>query len=166
MTTTVHTTRSSYREMLLEHLFVGELLRCLWLEGIYSVEVLRPQTDDSGYDLVIECNSITRHIQLKASHLGSSTAQVNVNARLTEKQSGCVVWIWFDPKTLKLGPFLWFGGPPGDSLPDIGQLRVARHTRGDAQGRKGQRPNVRVLPRGKFEKLDSIRQLIEHLFGL
>jgi len=152
--------------VLLEHLFIGELLRHLWIEGVYSVEVLKPQADNSGYDLVVECNSVTRHIQLKASHLNASTAKVNVNTRLAEKQSGCVVWIWFNPKTLDLGPFLWFGGPPGEPLPDTSRLRVARHTKGNAQGRKGERPNVRVLPKGRFEKLDSMRQLIGCLFGL
>ncbi len=46
--TAVHSFRSSYREMVLHHLFVGELLRTLWLKGLHA-EVLRPRTDDSGY---------------------------------------------------------------------------------------------------------------------
>jgi hypothetical protein len=152
MITTAHTAKSSYREMLLEYLFVGELLRHLWKRGIYSVEVLKPQTDDAGYDLVVECNSFIRHIQLKASHLGASTARVNINKRLAEKPSGCVIWIWFNSETLKLESFLWFGGPPGKSLPDISELKAAKHTRGDAQGR--------------FERLESICCLVERLFRL
>lgn len=46
-----HSQKSSYREMLLEHLFVGELLKLLWLSGIHDIEVLKPQVDDAGYDL-------------------------------------------------------------------------------------------------------------------
>jgi hypothetical protein len=166
MITTAHTAKSSYREMLLEYLFVGELLRHLWKRGIYSVEVLKPQTDDAGYDLVVECNSVIRHIQLKASHLDASTARVNINKRLAEKPGGCVIWIWFNSDTLELDSFLWFGGPPGKSLPDISELKVARHTRRDAQGRKGERSNVRVLPKRRFERLESVCCLIERLFGL
>ena len=38
MTATPHTLRSSYREMLIEHLFVGEMMRRLWLRGITQFE--------------------------------------------------------------------------------------------------------------------------------
>ena len=35
-----------------EHLFVGELVRHLWLKGAASLEVLKPQVDDAGYDVL------------------------------------------------------------------------------------------------------------------
>ena len=53
---------SSYRERVLEHLFVGEVLRELWLRGEHQVEVLRPEVDGAGYDVVLECQSVVRHI--------------------------------------------------------------------------------------------------------
>ena len=56
--TTDHRLLSSYREMLLEHLFAGEVMRYVWLSGIKRLEVLKPQVDDGGYDLVLEANSI------------------------------------------------------------------------------------------------------------
>ena len=56
--------QSSYQEMLIEHLFTGDLLRTLWPR---HAEVLKPQVDDGGYDLVVEVGSIIRHIQLKTS---------------------------------------------------------------------------------------------------
>ena len=46
MTSTIHTFNSSYREILIEHLFVGEIMRRLWLRGITQFEVLKPQVDD------------------------------------------------------------------------------------------------------------------------
>lgn len=165
MAATEHSLHSSYREALLEHLFAGEVMKYLWLQGIHRMEVLKPQVDDGGYDLVLEANGITRHVQLKSSHQGSSTARVNVNLRLMEKPSGCVVWTIFDPDNLELGPFYWFGGGPGQGLPDVRDFEIAKHAKGNAEGVKLQRPNVRVIPRGRFTRVDSIPELVEKLFG-
>src|SRR5437867_2052984 len=85
----VHSTRSSHREALLEHLFAGEVMRHLWLRGEWRLEVLKPQVDDGGYDLVLEANSIVRHVQLKASFRGSTVDKVDINALLAGKPSGC-----------------------------------------------------------------------------
>ena len=46
-----HSLLSSYREKLLEHLFVGEVMRYVWLSRVKRLEVLKPQVDDGGYDL-------------------------------------------------------------------------------------------------------------------
>ncbi len=161
----VHSEHSSYREKLLEHLFIGEVLHYLWRQGVTTAEFLRPEVDSGGYDLVIACNTVIRHIQLKSSHRGAATAKQNVNIRLAEKPSGCVVWVVFDEATLALGPFLWFGGVPGQPLPDIRTFPVAKHTRGNAQGMKGARPNIRVLKRAVFEQVASIPELVGRLFG-
>ncbi len=82
-----------------------------------------------------------------------------------EKPSGCVAWLVFDPDTLALGPFFWYGGEPGERLPDISSLPVATHTKGNALGVKAARPNVRVVTLSKFKKLNSIAELVEQLFG-
>lgn len=78
LTATEHSLYSSYREALLEHLFAGEIMRHLWLRGNVRIETLKPQVDDCGYDLVLEANGVVRHVQLKASHTGSSTRSVKV----------------------------------------------------------------------------------------
>lgn len=161
----VHSEHSTYREKLLEHLFIGEVLRHLWRRGVTSAEFLRPEVDSGGYDLVIACNKIIRHIQLKSSHSGATTARQTVHVRLAEKPSGCVVWMVFHPDTLALGPFFWFGGQPGEPLPDIRALPVAKHTKGNAQGVKAARPNLRVLKRTAFEQVASVPELVERLFG-
>jgi hypothetical protein len=165
MNLSAHFLHSSYREMLLEHLFVGEVLKHLWKNGIYHAELLKPQVDDSGYDIVITCNSITRYIQLKGAHEKARRANVNVQLALAEKPNGCVIWMFFNPETLKLGPFLWFGNPPGEPLPDIRGFRTAKHTKADATGKKAERPGLRLIQKGKFEELTSIAQVVERLFG-
>lgn len=128
------------------------------------MEVLRSEVDSSGYDLVIESNGVIRHIQLKASHRKAKTAEVKINLGLSRKPSGCVVWMFHDSDTMELGPFLWFGGEPGQSLPSLGD-KVARHTKGDRTGRKADRPNIRVLSKGKFEPMKSIDDVAVALFG-
>ena len=156
--------RSSHREALLEHLFAGEVMKRLWIRGDWRLEVLKPQVDDSGYDLVLEANGIVRHVQLKASFRGSTVDKAKVNALLAAKPSGCVVFVWFDAKTLELGPFAFFGGEPGEPLPDVSGMKVGRHTKGNAQGVKAERPNIRDLPLSRFEKLPDIDAVVAKLF--
>lgn len=159
------TVHSSYRERLIEHLFVGEVLRTLWLAGVNQVEVLKSEVDGAGYDVVLECRSLVRHIQLKAGRRGGKRASVGVQVKLREKPSGCVVWIYFDPGTMALGPFFWFGGPPGQPLPEIADFKVGKHTKGDSKGHKAERPNMRLVPKGRFERVDTVAGIVERLFG-
>ena len=162
---TEHNLYSSYREVLIEHLFAGEVMRHLWLRGNIRIETLKPQVDDAGYDIMFEANGVVRHVQLKSSHSESTTGDVKVSLHLGKKPSGCVIWVWFDPNTLCLGPFLWFGAAPGLPLPDISTFKVAKHAKGNAQGIKLERPNVRVIPKSRFESIATIGELVIKLFG-
>lgn len=160
-----HSINSSFREKLIEHLFIGEILKALWLKGISNVEVSIPQVDNAGYDVVMEVGTIIRHIQLKSSFKGSTTPRQKINLGLATKPSGSVIWVYFDQETLELGPFLWFGSSPGNPLPNISNLPIAKHTKGNAEGIKKERPNLRVLNKGNFKKLDSINEVLINLFG-
>jgi hypothetical protein len=155
---------SSLREKLIEHVFVGELLRVLWRRGVRNVEVLRAEVDCGGYDLVLERKGIVRHVQFKSSHLAARTREVAVSLKLAEKPSGCVIWMLFEEDTLELRPFLWFGGAPGQKLPPLGD-RVARHSKADRTGRKAERPNLRILKRPQFTILPAIDDVVTVLFG-
>lgn len=161
---TVEAAHSSAREKVLEHLFVGELLRCLWRRGIRNMEVLRAEVDMGGYDLVVEANRVLRYIQLKSSHRTAATAQVPVNINLESKPGGCVIWMRFDPETVELGPYLWFGARPGEPALSLGS-KIGRHSKGDKNGVKAFRPNIRVLPIGRFEKLNTMDSVVDALFG-
>jgi hypothetical protein len=160
-----HSEQSSYREKLIEHLFVGELLKLSWINGDCVLEVAKPEVDNSGYDIIAETNRIIRHIQLKASYIGSKTTRQKVHIQLSNKPSGCVVWIYFNKDTVELGPFYFFGGKPGEPLPDLLGTKVAKHTKGDQDGHKAERPNIRVLNKGMFTRIDSVNELYNVLFG-
>jgi hypothetical protein len=161
-----HSIHSSYREMLLEHLLAGEMMRHLWLHGIRRMEMLKPQVDDGGYDLIAEVDGVLRHIQLKATFHGSTIRRFNINTALCAKPSGCVIVVQFNPDTLELGPFRWFGAEPMSPLPSLDAFPIARHTKGNAQGVKTNRPNIRTLPWSAFEEIGSVGELIERLFGV
>jgi len=160
-----HNRFSSYRESLLEHLFAGELMKYFWLNGARRIEVLKPQVDDGGYDLVLESRSVIRHVQLKASFHDAATPQVQIHLGLGDKPSGCVVWIMFNRDTLQLGPFLWFGGEPGQRLPAINAFKTATHNKRNSLGVKTQRANIRLIPKAEFEPIASIGELAIRLFG-
>lgn len=161
-----HYLKSSFREKLIEHLFVGELLKLSWLEGGCSLEIAKPEVDNRGYDLIVENNGIIRHIQLKAAHLDAKAAKQKVHIALSSKPSGCVVWVYFDEKTLELGPFLFFGGSFGSPLPCIEGCRVAKHTKANAEGVKAERPAIREVTKAQFVKYSTVQEIYDLLFKM
>jgi hypothetical protein len=154
-----HTLQSSLRASIVEHLFVGELMALLWSRGIREIELLRAEVDCAGYDLVIGCKGIERHIQLKSRRKDAKATKVDVHTGLCRKPSGCVLWITFDESERKIGPFFWFGGPPGRPIPELGD-HVATHTRKP----KSERKAIRVVKKNRFEKLTSIEEVADKLF--
>jgi hypothetical protein len=154
-------THSTLRERIVEHVFVGEILRTLWQRGVTDVEILRPKFDTHGYDVVMSRGSIVRHVQLKTQ----SGGKVSVARALAEKPSGCVVWIRIDRKTLNLGPYLWFGGPPGEQLCNIESYPHPKRTTHNAGGVRPLRKNFHELPPAAFSELATIDEVVEKLFG-
>jgi hypothetical protein len=133
--------------------------------AVADVSVLRPEVDSGGYDLALEYRGIVRHVQLKSSHRHAKRASITANVRLLDRSSACILWIYFDPNTLLLGPFFWFGGAPGEKIPALGE-KVATHTKHNAQGVKSARPGHRVIPKSSFTKLDTIDEVVQRLFGV
>lgn len=159
-----HNEHSSYREKLIEHLFIGELLKLSWINHDCGLEVAKPEVDNSGYDVLTECYGIVRHIQLKASHIGSSTAQQKVHVKLADKPSGCMVWIIFDENSLALKHFLFYGDIAGEPLPSLDKLKIAKHSKGNKDGIKAERHNIRIINKGQFRVISTIEDLYKILF--
>ncbi len=159
-----HSSDSSLREQALGHVFLGLLLTFMWRNGARDIEVLKSEVDRGGYDVVLESNGVIRHIQLKSSFRGSKVREVDVSTKLLRKPGGCILWLEFDRESLAIERFYWFGGAAGTALPDLGS-RVSRHSKGNSDGEKNERPIHRVLTRGRFEALADIREVVEKLFG-
>ncbi|MGA2652975.1 MAG: hypothetical protein ABSF28_20845 [Terracidiphilus sp.] len=159
-----HYLHSTLRERIVEHVFVGDALRWLWQRGVTDVEVLRSEFDAGGYDLVMSYQKIVRHIQFKTTMVNGKAAGIKASLKLMDKPSGCIIWI-FVTKDLDLHSYRWFGGPPGDRLPDIRNMKVAKHTKANAKGKKADRLDHRIVARGHFESLGSLDEVMERLFG-
>ena len=160
--------RSQYREKMIEHVVIAELWKEAWFRRQTVLEVLRSEVDGSGFDLLLECNGTQRHVQLKASIQGGSTRHQNINASLAARAGGCVIWIVFDGNQddgLTSLHYLFFGGGPGRNLPSLDEYKVAKHTRANAKGVKGERPAIRRLARSQFTQIDSTANLFTALFG-
>ncbi len=113
----------------------------------------------------LEENGVIRHIQLKTAKLDAKAAYQKVHIALATKPSGCVLWIFFDETTMQLGPFLFFGGKPGEKLPDISQFKIAKHTKGNKDGVKSERPDIREVRKKAFLRYDRIELIYDALFG-
>jgi hypothetical protein len=134
-----------------------------------TVEVLRSELDASGYDLVLECNGVMRHVQLKTSRSQSLAASQKIHTSLAVKPSGCVVWIIRDedPETRRMTlSYRFFGGPPGEPLPSLVGFKVAKHTKGNSADEKKERPAIRVVPKSKFQAVATTEELVVALFGV
>lgn len=69
--------------------------------------------------MVLTLGAVTRHVQLKTLKLGGKRAHINVNVGLGLKPSGCVLLCEYDPDTLELERFRFFGNAPGKRLSSI-----------------------------------------------
>src|SRR6478609_1771756 len=155
---------SSLREKVLEHAFIADLSRTLWRQGFRDFEILRAEVDRGGYDLVIARGDVMRHIQLKSTHSAGKAAGAPIQLALGAKPGGGVIWMFFDPGTLALGPFLWLGNEPGLPIGSLGD-KVVRHTKGNKDGYKAQRPGLRMVPRSRFTRLETMADVADRLFG-
>lgn len=161
--------KSAFYEQLVEHVFISEVLQELWYRFGQTVEVLRSEVDASGYDVVFECNGIVRHVQLKTSKVGGKTARQKINVALAEKPSGCVVWIIReeDQATCRMTlSYRFFGNNAGSPLPCLADYPPAKHTKGNKDGLKAERPAIRVVPIRDFAKINTTTDLVTRLFGL
>jgi len=154
---------SGAREKILEHRLVSDLAVLMMRRGI-EMDVMHGEFDAHGHDVVFEAAGVIRHVQLKAMVAGGKRRDVNVNVRLRSRPSGCVIWMAYDPLTLKVIEHRWFGGGPGEPLPDLGN-KVVRHSRGNASGEKAFRNGHRLLGKVKFEVVEDLGMLADRLFG-
>jgi hypothetical protein len=170
MTITVEEAHSNYsnlRESIVEHLFVGNILRLLWNRRLFDVEVSHSEFDGFGYDLVIELHGIVRHIQLKSTRIVGKKKEprsVNISEGLEQKPGGCVIWIGVNDE-LALGPFYWLGGPPTSPLPPLEKFRYAKRIGRKKSGERPLRKRHRVVPKSAFTKLNDLEAVLDELFG-
>lgn len=159
-----HSIYSSIREEYIEYAFLADICSSAWAKDRF-ISVARSQTDAFGYDLILTRDGISRHVQLKAMAEGGKASFQKVNTGLSDAPSGCVIWLIVDRDTLSIKAIGWFGSTPGKPLPSLGD-EIATHTKGNSEGVKLERPNIRKVKRSRFEWLDSTEKLIDRLFEI
>ena len=151
-----HSGISSYRESVIERQFLTDLLTEMWDE---QVEVLRPDVDIFGYDLVLEARGSMRHLQLKSALRSIRENNRSVRGRLAAKPAGCVLWIVIDDH-LKPKSYRWFGNGSGQKL-DLSGFDRARDPK-----TKKERLDTYTVPSNRLVALEGgIKEVIEKLFG-
>lgn len=154
---------SNVREKILEHRLISDLAETMVRRGV-EMDVMHSEFDAHGHDVVLEAAGVIRHVQLKAMMAGGKRRDVNINVRLRSRPSGCVIWMVYDPTSLNVEEYRWFGGNPGELLPYLGTT-VARHAKGNALGEKTFRNRHRLLGKAKFEVVPDLGALANRLFG-
>lgn len=157
------THQSSTRENVFEHMLLGQLGAEMLARGV-DYDELHASVDKEGFDVLLEAGDVQRHTQLKVKIRGGARGEISVHTRLAARPSGCVVWLTYDPATRSFCDIHWFGGAPGERLPDPGK-KVARHSRANSRGLKAERRLHRIVPIRRFERLDDIGHLVDRLFG-
>jgi hypothetical protein len=146
-------------EKALEYRFLADLTAALLMCGI-PFEILRPEVDARGHDLVIEAGGVLRHIQLKGLGEGGRRSDFTLHQGLTSRPSACVIATVYDRTTLQPTGYRWLGGPPGVPIRQLGD-RLAHHTR----GAKGERPDHRTVRLSQFDRVETMDGLVDRLFG-
>jgi len=146
-------------EKALEYRFLADLTTALLIRGM-PYEVLRPEIDARGHDLVIEAGGILRHIQLKGLGDGGKRTDFTLHQGLALRPSACVIVTVYDRTTLQPTGYRWLGGPPGLPIRSLGD-RPAHHTRGP----RLERPDHLVVRLSQFERVQTMDDLIDRLFG-
>ena len=161
MTTKDESLQSGFLEKLREYVFLSEILKEAWFKRQLTVDVLRAEVDNAGYDLALECGGTLRYIQLKSSRSDAKTSRQTVNAKLSDKPGGCIIWIFQDSGDGHHS-YRFFGGSPTEK-PCLGNT-VGKHAKANASGVKAERPNTRIISRSQFEPMDSVSDLFDRLF--
>jgi hypothetical protein len=164
MTDRAHSEKSTLREHIVEHVFVGDVLRALWRRGIFDVEVLRSEFDAYGYDLAIARGKVIRHIQFKTGK-SRRPGNISLSKALAAKPSGCVIWIRVTDD-LDMGPYFFFGNAPGMALPPIEIYPHPLRSTHRSDGVRPERLNHHSVPGSEFQKLDKLEDLLDVLFGM
>ncbi len=108
-----------------------------------------------------------RHVQLKQSRGRGRTAVQKIHTSLATKPGGCVVWVVrpkFPGFTRVRLSYRFFGGAPGETWLPMDEFKFARHTNGNASGEKNVSPAIRVIPKGRFQVIETTEVLVAALF--
>jgi hypothetical protein len=140
-------------ENMMEHVFLGELLRHMWFDRHEIVEVAKAQVDSWGYDVVLTTDSTTRYVQLKTS------VPADVHMRLAHRDGGCVVAALPGSGADALEYRFW---DASSGMTGLDKAKSTTYKKGQTQ--RNERPTHRVVPASHFTGKLGVSELCQHLF--
>ena len=153
---------STYREKIVEHSLATKLLLTDWRSGAAKIDILKPEIDRFGYDLLVIRGSVRRFLQIKSSTVSSSVGRQSVHLNLLTQADGCVIWVVV-AEDLSFHSFRVIIPPVGESIGE-GTFKVATHSKRNAQGKKTERPNIRTVPKAQFKHVKEFDEVFDLLF--
>lgn len=160
--------RSSHVENVLTHSLIAKIAQELWRRDPWlDLQVFKADVDDAGFDLVLGCNGIMRFIQIKQTHLQGNAVKYSMRLNFARLKSACAVVLVYNAADLEIDHCLFFGGAPGEPMPDIeGNPTSLLPGRRTADGKRKSRENYRDVPRREFQRLLHTSELVDRLFQL
>lgn len=158
--------KSKFFEKLIEHRFIADIMAHAWFTYKKEVKIIRCEVDSSGYDLILDCESIFRYIQLKTSITTSKRSYQKFNISLLTQENPCIIWIIYryDKKKNDLDfKYYFWGTELGKRKPKESAYKSTRQK--TPGGKRGRLCNVRNIPKGQFSEAN-IFELFIKLFGL
>jgi hypothetical protein len=158
--------RSSYVENVLRHALIAELSSVVWSrDPSAALQVFNTEVDDAGFDIVLSLGSQVRYVQLKQTHDQKVPSHCSVRLSFSDLPGSCVVLMSHTIPQLRLTQFRFFGGPPGEPMKSITELRLSKLPgRRGASGERKTRANYRDVSVRSFTGPYSAAQLLDVLF--
>lgn len=105
------------REAVFVKLAAAELQRHFWRKRVFDVEISAGHGDKDGYDLIVARGEIVRHVALLTRFDDLRLDDVWIHESLARLPSGCVIQLVLNDD-LDIVRWQWFGGRPGEPLPE------------------------------------------------
>lgn len=160
--------RSSYVENVLRHALIADLSSVVWSrDPSLELQVFNAEVDNAGFDVVLGLGSQVRYIQLKQTHDQKVPTHCSVRLSFSTLPGSCVVLMSHTITELRLTEFRFFGGPPGEPMASITELRMSKLPgRRTISGERKTRTNYRDVPVRSFAGPYSAAQLLDVLFPI
>ena len=150
---------SRYVEAALQHAFLAELIRFLWVKYPgEELQVYNAEVDSHGFDLVLTFRGVVRHVQLKSTMSTSKTNRFAVNKKLANAPGGCVLLMIYDASDLVIRDYQFYGYSGAQQFPGLTSMPQVK--------RRGKiRVNTSAVRRGLFHERMPMGMIVNLLFG-
>lgn len=158
--------RSSYVENILVHRMVASLAGELWRrDPTRPLHIFNSEVDDSGFDLVLGCDTQLRYIQVKQVHSQGAARKFSIRLDFSRMLGSCIIVIVHTEHDLMIDHFLFYGGASDEAMSSVEEnKRSIVPGKRDIDGKRKTRQHYRDVKRNKFKGPLAAAELLDALF--